>query len=99
MAELADGGRLARGVKRVGRGSAVQLGVALVQGPGPGQVGGQVASSMAVRLGAARPGQAGGQGRQVLQAVQADQLQDLPWGGGKRLCAAPVVLVPGSVAI
>ena len=54
---------------------------------------------MAVRLGAARPGQAGGQGRQVLQAVQADQLQDLPWGGGKRLCAAPVVLVPGSVAI
>ena len=90
---------MAWGVKRVGRGSAVQLSVELVQGPGPGQVGGQVASSMAVRLGAARPGQAGGQGRQVLQAVQADQLQDLPWGGGKRLCAAPVVLVPGSVAI
>ena len=74
-------------------------GVELVQGPSPRQVGGQVASSMAARLGAARPRAGRGQGRQVLQAAQADQLQDPPWSGGKRLCTAPAVLVPGSVAI
>ena len=51
---------MAWGVKRVGRGSAVQLSVELVQGPGPGQVGGQVASSMAVRLGAAQAGRGPG---------------------------------------